>query len=236
MRRASLIRPVLTLIAVVLVAAPALAHPPAPVSERGRAVGGEVHAWMHQAKVPLVRGRVQVRRRACPGNPSFAGCVFSKRPRVLYLKRGLREPRRLLYHELGHVFDLRVLNRQEREAFKRIVGIRRRGWFRGELPPAEWFADGYAGCAVRLRLRSRGPATPYGYRPGPGQHARVCRLIRNAAAPRGRPPEAPQNPPPVIEAEPPPQNEPSEGGGECNLIDQLLTGCTPGSPLGSPLP
>jgi hypothetical protein len=61
-------------------------------------------------------------------------------------------------------------------------------------------------------------------------------LIRNAAAPRGRPPQPPRNPPPVIEAEPPPQNEPSGDEGDCNPIDQLLTGCTPGSPLTSPLP
>jgi hypothetical protein len=223
-------------VAALAVAAPALGHPPAPVTERGKAVRGQVHDWIHQVKVPLVKGRVQIRRRACPGHPSFSGCVFSKRPRILYLKRGLREPRRLLYHELGHVFDLRVLNRRERGAFKRIAGIRRRGWFRGALPPAEWFADGYAGCAVRQRLRGRAAATPYGYAPTPRQHSRVCRLIRNAAAPRGRPPQPPQNPPPVIEAEPPPQNEPTEDGGDCNLIDELLTGCRPGSPLTSPLP
>jgi hypothetical protein len=236
MRRACLIRPAFVAVALMLVAAPALAHPPAPVTERGRAVRGKVHAWIHQAKVPLVRGRIQIRRRGCPGHPSFAGCVFSERPRVLYLKRGLQEPRRLLYHELGHVFDLRVLNQRERGVFKRIVGIRRSGWFRGGLPPAEWFADGYAGCALRRQLNSQGPATPYGYNPTPGQHARVCRLIRNAAAPRGRPPQPPHNPPPVIEVEPPPENEPSQGEGTCNLVDQLLTDCTPGSSLGAPLP
>jgi hypothetical protein len=237
MPRASLIRFPLAVFALVVVAAPALAHPPAPVGERGRALRGKVHTWIHQAKVPLVRGRIQIRRRSCPGHPSFEGCVFSARPRTLYLKRDLREPRRMLYHELGHVFDLRVLNRRERGAFKRIMGIRRRGWFRGGLPPAEWFGDGYAACAQRRRLRAGGRASPYGYGPTPRQHARVCRLIATAAAPRGRPPQAPQNPPPVVEAEPPPPDQSRPGqGGTCNLIDQLLTGCTPGSPLAAPLP
>src|SRR5918992_684392 len=152
MVRASLIHPLLAMVALGVVVASAQAHPPAPVSEKGRAIRGTVHTWFHQAKVPLFRGRVQIRRRACPGHPRLAGCVFSSRPRTLYLKTRLREPRRLLYHELGHVFDLRVLNRRERGAFKRIVGIRRSGWFRGGLPPAEWFADGYAGCALRPRL------------------------------------------------------------------------------------
>jgi hypothetical protein len=96
-----LIRPVLALVVVAAMVAPALAHPPAPVTERERVVRGKLHAWIHQAKVPLVSGRIQIRRRACPGRPSFDGCVFSERPRVLYLKQVLREPRRLLYHELG---------------------------------------------------------------------------------------------------------------------------------------
>ena len=235
MVRASLIRPLLAMVALGVVVASAQAHPPAPVSEKGRAIRGKVHTWFHQAKVPLFRGRVQIRRRACPGHPRLAGCVFSSRPRTLYLKTRLREPRRLLYHELGHVFDLKVLNRRERGVFKRIVGIGRSGWFRGGLPPAEWFADGYAGCAVRQRLRARGHATPYGYNPTPRQHARVCRLIRTAAAPRGEPPQAPQNPPPVIEVQPPPENQPGQGE-TCNLVDQLIQGCKPGSPLGAPLP
>jgi hypothetical protein len=221
--------------ALLAAAAPAVAHPPAPVTERGKPIRGSFHSWIHQAKTPLVRGRVQIRRGACPGHPSFRGCVFSNRPRTLYLRRGLSDARRLLYHELGHVFDLKVLNRRERAAFKRVVGIRRSGWFRGALPPAEWFADGYAGCALRRRLRTQARPTPYGYTPTPRQHARVCTLITRAAAPRGRPAEPPRNPPPVIEAKPPPENQPSQGP-TCNLIDQLLQGCQPGSPLGGPLP
>jgi hypothetical protein len=235
MPRPGAIRSLLAMAALVAVAAPALAHPPAPVTEDGQPIGGKVHSWIHQSKAPLVRGRVQIRRASCPGHPTFAGCVVSSRPRTLYLKEGLTELRRVLYHELGHVFDLRVLNRRERAVFKRIVGIRRTGWFRGGLPPAEWFADGYAACALRRVLRRRGRPTPYGYSPTPRQHARACRLIRKAAAPGGRPPQPPQNPPPVIEVKPPPANQPGQGD-TCNLVDQLLEGCKPGAPLGSPLP
>jgi hypothetical protein len=214
----------------------AFAHPPAPVDERGRAITGKLHLWMHQAKVPLVAGRVQIRRRSCPGHPGLSGCVFSRRPRIVFMRRGVRDPRRLVYHELGHVFDLRVLNRRERAAFKRIMGIRRRGWFRGGLPPAEWFADGYADCALHRQLRRRARRTEYGYSPTTSQHARVCRLIHNAAAPRGTPPQPPQNPPPVVDSKPPPPEESQPGQGDtCNLVDQLLTDCKPGSPQGSPL-
>ena len=221
-------------------AGPAGGHPPVPVDELGRSIHGKIHRWMHHAKVPLVRGRIVIRRTLCPMGPVFAGCVFPARPRVLYMRPSLREPRRILYHELGHTFDLLVLNRRERRRFKRIVGIRRHGWFSGGLPPAEWFADGYASCAVRLRLRRVMRPTPYGYSATPRRHARVCSLIRSAARPRGRPPQPPSNPPPVIEVAPPPpeQTQPGEPG-TCTLFDQLTTGCEPTPPPqqpGSPQP
>jgi hypothetical protein len=237
MGRARVIPVVLAVSLTAVVVAAASAHPPAPVNGKGRAIRGSIHSWIHQAKVPLVHGRVRIRRRSCPGHPSLAACVFSLRPRTLFLKPGRREPKRLLYHELGHVFDLRVLNRRERGVFKRIIEIRRRGWFRGGLPPAEWFADGYASCAVRQRLRRRARPTPYGYTPTRRQHIRVCRLIARAAAPSGRPPQAPQNPPPVIEVKPPPPQDSRPDGDEgCNLVDELLSGCKPSSPVSSPLP
>jgi hypothetical protein len=218
--------PLVAALASGIVAAPVLGHPPAPIDENGQPLEGKLHRWMHESKVPLVRGRVRVLREACPGQPTFAGCVFGARPRTLYLRPGARQPRSSFYHELGHVFDLEVLNRRERRAFKRIVGIRRAGWFGGDLPPVEWFADGYAECALRLRIGRRLSPTPYGYAPSAGRYERVCRLIRRAAAPRGRPPSPPKNPPEVIEvATPPPeQTEPSQ---ECNLVDQLLTDCEP---------
>jgi hypothetical protein len=217
-----------TLVGAVAGAGPAGAHPPAPVDELGRPIQGQIHKWMHRAKVPLVHGRIVIRRTLCPMGRVFAGCVFPAQPRVLYMRPALHEPRRILYHELGHTFDLLVLNQGERRRFKRIVGIRRHGWFRGGLPPAEWFADGYASCAVRLRLRRSVRPTPYGYSPSPRRHARVCALIRSAAKPRGRPPQPPSNPPPVIEVAPPPQQQTQPGqAGECTLFDELTTGCEP---------
>jgi hypothetical protein len=62
-------RHVLVALAAMLAAAapPALAHPPAPVDEGGRAITGKLHTWMHQADVPLLRGQVQIRRAECPG-------------------------------------------------------------------------------------------------------------------------------------------------------------------------
>ena len=168
----------------------------------------------------------------CPLNPALAGCVLTRRPRVLYLRPSAHDQRRVLYHELGHVFDLTVLNMRERARFKRIVGIRRAGWFRGALPPAEWFGDGYALCAMRSRLHGRAHSTAYGYAPSPRAHARVCRLIRSAAKPHGHRPKRPKNPPPVVEVAPPPPDQTGHGG--CTLVDQLVTGCTPPAPAPAP--
>ena len=63
-------------------AAGASAHPPTPVDRSGREFGGSLHRWMHWSKVPLVSGRVQIVRGACPGNPQLDGCVFPRRPRT----------------------------------------------------------------------------------------------------------------------------------------------------------
>jgi hypothetical protein len=172
--------------------------------------------------VPLVRGRLRILIGSCPGAPAFVGCVFTKRPRTIYLSPSARRPRAVLYHELGHTFDLRVLRPRHRRTFKRIVGVGDRGWFTSSPPAAEWFADAYALCAERKRLREARAATPYGYRATPRRHRRACALIRAAARPhepRDRPgqqppaPQPPQDAPPVAEPEqPPPPGQPGPGG------------------------
>jgi hypothetical protein len=125
----------------------------------------------------------------------------------------------VLYHELGHAFDAVLLRPAHRRRFKRIVGIRTRGWFTSRPPASEWFADAYTFCAERRRVRRARPATPYGYRATPRRHARVCALIEQAAADahrdrrKGRPPapRPPADAPPVAEPrEPPPPPAPGE--------------------------
>jgi hypothetical protein len=234
----------------------AQAHPPAPFGPKGRALGAPVHKWLHQAKAPLVRGRVRILIGRCPGAPDFVGCIFTRRPRVIYLSREARQPRAVLYHELGHTFDLTVLRPRHRRAFKRLMGIRTRGWFTSRPPAAEYFADAYALCADRRRLRTARAATPYGYRATPGRHRAACALIRDAP-PKPKPdkpskpppPRPPSDAPPVAEptqpppSGPPPEDESPSGPYQppgtnpsppdppfpgCGPIEQILTGCDPG--------
>jgi hypothetical protein len=209
----------------------AQAHPPAPIDSRGKAVHGKFHRWLHRSQAPLFRGRLQIVRRACPRFPQFVGCVLGSRPRRVYVRPGAPRVRAVFYHEVGHVFDLVVLNRAERRAFKRIMGIRKGGWYGGSPGPAEFFADGYAACSFHKRLRQTLARTAYGYRASPRRHARVCALIGRAAAPRGRRPQPPPTRPPVIDQKPPPAppkpppNSTNPAPEPCGLLDRLLGGC-----------
>jgi hypothetical protein len=197
----------------------------------GRAVHGSFARWIRAARAPLAGGRIQLVRGACPGAPQFVACVQTWRPRRIYMSRSARPARMVLYHELGHVFDLQVLSRSARRDFRRILHLRR-AWFRGSVPPAELFADAYARCARFGRRHSGGRlANPtrsvYGYNPTLRQHRAVCVLIARAAGPRRRP-QPPRNPPPVIvdgpaepspAAQPPGQQPEDQAGG---LLDALL--------------
>ncbi len=216
--------------ALVAFAAGADAHPPAPIDARAKPVHGKFHRWLHRSRAPLFRGRLQIVRSACPGYPEFAGCVNSRRPRRVYLQPGAARLRGLYYHEVGHVFDLVVLNGRERRAFKRIIGARKGGWFRGNPGPSELFADAYAACSLHRRLGRRLSRTAYGYRATPRRHARACALMRRAAAPRGRRPQPPPKVPPVVDQKPPPVKQAPPGPTQpkpkpCSLLETLLGGC-----------
>lgn len=211
--------------------AAAEAHPPAPIDARSNPVHGKFHRWLHQSRAPLFRGRLQIMRGACPGYPEFAGCVRSRRPRRIYLRRGIPRLRGIYYHEVGHVFDLVVLNRRDRRRFKRIIGVRNGGWYRGSPGPSELFADAYAACSLHRRIGRRLSRTAYGYHATPRGHARACALIRAAAAPRGRRPQAPPEVPPVLDQkqppapQPPPSSAPQPQPKPCSLLEKLLGGC-----------
>ncbi|MGH2847224.1 MAG: hypothetical protein ACRDL0_14580, partial [Thermoleophilaceae bacterium] len=179
--RAGALAAALILAAVLGATGSALAHPPAPIGPSGAPIRGKFHSWLHKSKAPLVRGRLRIKVGSCPTRPLFVGCVFTKRPRTIFLSAAARRPRAVLYHELGHTFDLRVLRPRHRARFKRLMRIRTRGWFTSSPPAAEHFADAYALCAERRRLRGARAATPYGYRATPRRHRRTCALIRRAA-------------------------------------------------------
>jgi hypothetical protein len=226
----------LGVVVIALAAAPqAMAFTTTLVAKNGRPIHGKRARWLRQSKMPIVHGRIRLITAGCPGRPLFSGCVFSGRPRTLYLRPGAQNPKAVIYHELGHTFDMTLLRRRDRTAFKKALHLKGRGWFSGHGPPAELFAEAYALCS-RFGLK-RPPASKlgwtrslYGYRPTRSQHRAACSLILNAGADkrqRAKPkPQPPAGAPPVIEQKSPqpPSRQPGGGGG------------IPGLPVPLPLP
>jgi hypothetical protein len=206
-------------VVVAVVAAPAGAGPSARASAEltmsapgGRPLSGSWLRWARASLMPTVGGRVTVRLQRCPALPRAAGCVYRRRPRTIYIKPGVRRPRSVLLHELGHLFDLRVMNNRDRGRFRKVMRAPRRKWWQGKIPLAEQFAEAYSFCARYPRIASIGRYASYSYDPSRGQHRRVCALIVAAArdrAPAAPPPQAP----PVTRADPVPPRQPPPSPG-----------------------
>ena len=174
-------------LAAIAVAAPARAV--TLVTTTGAPLGGHLQAIVDGSRVPTAPGIVVVDLAPCPGS-AYEACWD---PAGLHVPigRGV-DVRWTLMHELGHVFDDRVLTGVDRAAFKRV--IRYSGaWTTGAEPAGERFAEAYAGCAIYSRAPYGGLEGEYGYTAGPQTFARACGLIRRAAA-RYHPPYASQPP------------------------------------------
>jgi hypothetical protein len=174
----------LAAVATLALAAPARAV--TLVGADGAPLRGRIQAIVAASKVPTAPGTVVVDLHACPGT-EYDGCWDTT---ILHLPtaRGV-DLRWTLLHELGHVFDDRVLTAADRAAFKRV--IRYSGaWSTGDQPAGERFAEAYAGCALYPRAPYGGLQGQYGYTAGPQTFRRVCGLIRRAA---GRPRAAPRS-------------------------------------------
>jgi hypothetical protein len=164
------------------------------VTPRGKPLPGRWQSYADAARVPTIPGRVTIRIARCPALPRAAGCVYSKRPRRIYIRPGGRDPRGVLLHELGHSYDLTVMNNRDRGQFRKILRARKRRWWAGRRPLAEQFAEAYSWCARYARIVSITRYSSYRYRPSSKQHKRVCRLIVRVArdrAPSKKPPDAP---------------------------------------------
>ena len=194
------------------------------VTPRGRSLKGPWQAWADRALVPTVSGRVRVRMQRCPARPAAAGCVYTKRPRTIYVRPGLRDPRGVLLHELGHVFDHKVMNDRDRGRFRRLMGRKRAKWWRGARPLGEQFAEAYSWCARYARIVSIARYSSYDYRPTARQHTRICELVHAAAVDR-RAARKPVDLPPVTRPHDPPPPPPSEA-----------PGTVPGDPKRDPAP
>src|SRR5690349_21747859 len=122
------------------------------VSASGNKLTGQWQSWANASLMPTVTGRVVIKLIGCPGLPNAAGCVYTNRPRTIYLSKDLEHPRGVLLHELGHVYDLTVLSNRDRGEFRRIMRRPHAQWWRGKVPLAEWFAEAYAWCSRYTKI------------------------------------------------------------------------------------
>jgi hypothetical protein len=155
------------------------------VTPAGAPLAGHLQAVVNGSRIPTAPGAVAVDLHPCPGT-AYDACWDAA---VLHLPtaRGV-DVRWTLMHELGHVFDDRVLTAADRIAFKRV--IRYAGaWTTGDEPAGERFAEAYAGCAQYTHAPYGGLQGQYGYEAGPETFRRVCEFIRRAA---GRPRAGPR--------------------------------------------
>ncbi|RKQ92190.1 hypothetical protein C8N24_2031 [Solirubrobacter pauli] len=173
------------------------------VSATGGPLAGHWQTWARSALVPTVTGQVTLQLTACPELPRMAGCVYTRQPRVIYVKPGIKQPRAVLLHELGHVYDLTVFSNTDRGRFRKIMRRPHTRWWSGTRPLAEWFAEAYAWCARHARIDSIADEAIYEYDPTPSQHRQTCTLIKTAARDR-TPPAPPPDKPPVVTGDPAP--------------------------------
>jgi hypothetical protein len=171
------------------------------VSAGGKKLSGPWQSWANASLMPTVSGQVTIKLTGCPGLRNAAGCVYTSRPRTIYLKKNLAHPRGVLLHELGHVYDLTVLSNRDRGAFRRIMRRPHARWWKGRTPLAEWFAEAYAWCARYSRIVSVADYAIYDYDPSPAQHRSTCSLIKRAARDKTPPKRPPA--PPVVTGDPP---------------------------------
>ena len=167
----------------------------------GGLLSGRWQSWADSALVPTVAGTVVLRTIPCPGLPKMAGCVYTKQPRVVYVKPGIKQPRSVMLHEMGHVYYLTVFSNTDRGRFRKIMKRPHTRWWSGKRPLAEWFAEAYAWCARLARISSVKGVAIYAYNPTPTQHRQTCALIKAAARDR-TPPAPPPDAPPIVTGDP----------------------------------
>ena len=131
----------------------------------------------------------------------------------------------MLLHELGHLYDLRVMNNGDRGRFRqhhaRSAGAH---GGQGEIPLAEQFAEAYSFCARYRRIVSIARYSTYDYRPRGASTRRSARSMLDAAVdrqPSAPPPQAPAvtRPDPAPPAQPPTTTVPGSGGTPATQAD-----------------
>ncbi len=147
-----------------------------------------LQAWADASHVPTAPGAVVVHRARCYVDDARA-CTVAPGDEMWLLVRAhdlsavfAPEQRSVFAHELGHIFDYRVMTPAARAAFQRVIGDGRPWRARGGNSAHEVFAEAYGLCLRHRSIRRTRGQGLLGYLPSPTVHRRACRVIRQAAA------------------------------------------------------
>ena len=194
---------------------------------------GKLHRWLHQSRAPLFRGRLQILRRACPGQPALRRLRQSRRPRRIYLHPRAAQPaRRLLPRARPRLRPGRAQPLAIGAQFKRIMG-----------DPARRLVPRQPGPLGAARRRLRGLLVPPPARPralgAPPTATGPRPAATRASAPCCAAPPRPRGAPPQPSAQPAAGGRPEAAAGPsrrrrrrqqpqpepCSLLETLLGGC-----------
>lgn len=178
----------LVVLAVLYLATPAAAV--TLVTPEGQPAGAPWQTWADQSLAPTVPGEVTFRPGVGPCGDVGCARWYSDGTAEIWVEPRSPEAHRLLLHELGHVFDARVMNDAGHSAWKQAIMDWRSGWMVDDPkqqaricgPPCEWFAEGYARCSLLGPYVRRAVRGAYEYVVGPTRQRRACRVLRMAAA------------------------------------------------------
>jgi hypothetical protein len=139
--------------------------------------------WVERAKVPTPDVTIRLFEEPCPFElaQEFANACTGKGTYEIWMnpEGGTRER---FYHELGHNFDYYELGRWASRQFRKVIGDTR-PWRTepGEigLSPHEIFAEAYAQCALKRRIKRAVIQLPP-IKIGPHRHDQTCELIRES--------------------------------------------------------
>lgn len=178
------------------------------VGANGEPVPGPYQGWADRAKVPTYQGRVKlIMDDACGSEGQGCADVWASPPEIHLncsdpsqdagFERGYT-CRRALLHELGHVYDLLVLDDSRRARFAALFHRPEHPWCLGPIgdqtdggddsncsvrgpharPLDEWFAEAYRLCAIHPKGHLQDEFHVYQYEPTRRQHLATCRIIR----------------------------------------------------------
>lgn len=150
--------------------------------------------WADEAKMPTPNVPVQIIEMsgtdpAWPCKTEYGyepeACVLSLTGEIFLDTARLVQPRRVVYHELGHIFDARALTDADRERFATLIEFPAEPWLSSAYhgTAGEIFAEAYAECAsVGARIGTfNGMIVPPHRLIGKRLHFQLCTLIERAA-------------------------------------------------------